>query len=146
MYEVSSGPMSMSAESTSGSGSDFRSLPSAGRCRTLQTLQMGKVSHSGRTWGTWWTHAEITREAGKIQGVNLRRSSELHVSRRMGDFSSCLLGALPRTGGNRADWALSSKLSVNHQSSFYLVFVQVYGGAVGRRFEREKAFCCFGIK
>lgn len=40
--------LSMSAESTSGGGSDFRSLQSAGRCRTPQ---MGKVSHSGRTWG-----------------------------------------------------------------------------------------------
>lgn len=45
--------------------------------------------------GTWWTHAEITREAGKIQGVNLQRSSELHVSRRMGTSQAVYLEPCP---------------------------------------------------
>ena len=42
------GPV-VDAESTSGGGSNFRRLQSAGRCRTSQ---MGKVSHSGETWGS----------------------------------------------------------------------------------------------
>lgn len=82
----------MSAESTSGGGSDFRSLQSAGRCRTPQ---MEQISHSGRTWKPGGLMLNAAREAGKIQGVNLRRSSELHVSRRMGTSQAVYLEHCP---------------------------------------------------
>ena len=93
--------------------------------------------------GIWRTHAEITREAGKTQGVNPRRSSELHVSRRMGTSQAVYLEHCPGLVETElaGSWALNCPSTIKIPSIWFLC--KCMGAQFVEDLKEKKR--CFGI-